>query len=62
VPVNPCLARTLETHEVFNLVPVRALPDADFASFPTILNVLPPISSKPFPTARVIPRTSGTAS
>ena len=32
-------AGTSESHEVFNLVPVRALPDADFAGFPDVIDM-----------------------
>ena len=46
--------------QVFNLAVVRVLPDADFASFPTEIDILVIVTVSAFPQAKVFPRINGT--
>src|SRR5882672_9897547 len=47
-------------HQVFNLVPVRALPDADFAGFPDGVGHFAPAGSRPLASTGDIQETNGT--
>jgi hypothetical protein len=50
----------MNPRQVFNLAVVHALPDTDFAGFPTGDGLLPMVFQPTIPYAGVIPRINGT--